>query len=110
VIERELELPVEDVGDGGEGRVGGVGPGLDRPDVPKDGEVRHGDDVHARVATGVAVRAELGQEARYVDARLLVELASRRLVERLGRPLEAARDRPHALVRALSAPHEQDVQ
>ena len=60
--------------------------------------------------SGIAVGAELGQQARGVDAGLLAQLALRRLVERLGRALEAARDRPHALERRLAAAHEQDVQ
>ena len=58
-----------------------VGAGDDRPDVSQDGEVRDRDDVRARVASGIAVGAELGQQARDVDARLLGELASRRLVQ-----------------------------
>ena len=71
-----------------------------------------GDDVHARVALGVAVRAELRQRDRGVDTdtRLLTELPLRGFVERLGRPLEAAGDRPHALERLLSAADEQYVE
>ena len=74
---------VEDVGDGDERSVRCVGAGDDRADVAKHGEVGDGHDVHARIASGVAVRAELGQQARGVDAGLLGELPLRRLVQRL---------------------------
>jgi hypothetical protein len=72
-----------------------VGAGDDRSHVAKDGEVRDSDDVHARVASGIAVGAELGQLARDVDAGLFGELAPRRLVQRLFRTLEPTGNRPH---------------
>ena len=73
-------------------------------------EVRDRHDVHPRIAPGIAVGAELGQERRAVDARLLAQLARRRLVQRLVRALEAARDRPQPLERLDAATHEQHVQ
>ena len=82
----------------------------DRPDVAQHGEVRDRDDVHARVAPGIAVGAELGQQARGVDAGLLGELAPRRLVQRLVGTLEPAGNRPHALERLLAAADEQHVE
>jgi hypothetical protein len=39
-----------------------VGAGDDRSHVAEDGEVRDDDDVHTRVASGIAVGAELGQQ------------------------------------------------
>ena len=96
--------------DGDERGVRCVGAGDDRPHVAKDGEVRDRDDVRARVAPGIAVGAELGQQARDVDARLLGELASRRLVQRLVGTLEPAGNRPHALERLLAPADEENVE
>ena len=110
VVEGELEPLLEDVRDGDERSVRRVGAGGDRADVAKDGEVPDRDDVHARVAPRVAVGAELGQQARDVDAGLLGELAPCRLVERLVGALEPAGRRPHALERLLPAPDEEGVQ
>ena len=62
----------------------------DRAHVAQHREIRDRHDVHARVAPGIAVGAELGQQARGVDAGLLDELPLRRLVQRLGAALEAA--------------------
>ena len=86
MVEREVDLPVEDVGHGDQR--GGRGIRAARRPLPtsrSDREVRDRDDVHARVAPGIAVGAELGQQARGVDAGLLAQLALRRLVQRLGR-------------------------
>src|SRR6266511_1628742 len=110
VVERELGPLLEDVRGGDERCVCRVGAGEDRPHVAKDGEVRDGDDVHARVASGIAVGAVLGQRARDVDARLLGELASRRLVQRLFRTLEPTGNRPHSLMRRLPPPDEKNVE
>ena len=110
MVERELDLPVEDVGDGEQGGGRRVGAFDDRPDVAQHGEVRDGHDVHARVAAGIAVCAELRQQACAGDAGLLGELALRRLLERLVRALEAARDRPHPLERRLAAADQEDVE
>ena len=63
VVERELDPPLEDVRGGDERGVGGIGACDDRAHVAKDGKVGDGDDVHARIASGIAVGAELGQEA-----------------------------------------------
>ncbi len=51
--------------------------------VPHHGEVPDRHDVHARVATRVAVRAELGQRGGGVDPGLLRELPPGCLVQRL---------------------------
>ena len=71
VVEGELDPFLEDVRRGDKRCVLGVGAGDDRSHVAKNGEVRDRDDVHARVASGIAVRAELGQQAGDVDAGLL---------------------------------------
>ena len=110
MVERELDPLLEDVRGGDERGVCRVGAGDDRSHVAQDGEVRDRDDVHARVAPGIAVGAELGQQARDVDAGLLGELASRRLVQRLFGTLEPAGNRPHALERLLPSPDEQNVE
>ena len=62
--------------------------------------------------SGSPYDAELRQRDRGpdADAGLLTQLALRCLVERLGRTLEAARDRPHALERRLATTDEQHVQ
>ena len=65
--------------------VRGVGARHHVSDVSQHREVGDRDDVHARVAAGIAVRAELRQHARGIDAGLLAELALRGFVERLGR-------------------------
>ena len=110
MVERQLELPVQDVGHGREAGVRGVGARHDVSDVSQHREVGDRDDVHARVAAGIAVGAELRQHARGIDAGLLAELALRGLVERLGRALEASGDRPHVLERRLATSDEQHVQ
>ena len=81
MVERELELAVEHVGDRDERGVRCVRAGDDRTDVAKHREVGDGHDVHAWIAFGVAVGAELGQQARRIDAGLLGELPLRRLVK-----------------------------
>ena len=75
MVEGELDPLLEDVGDGYERCVGRVRAGGDRSHVAQHGEVGDRHDVHARVARGIAVGAELRQEAGDVDARLLGELA-----------------------------------
>ena len=110
MVERELDPLLEDVRGGDERGVGCVGAGDDRSHVARNGEVRDGDDVHARVAAGIAVGAELGQQAGDVDAGLLGELASRRLVQRLFRALEPTGNRPHALERLLPSLDEENVE
>ena len=103
-------LPSSDVGHRHEGGGGGIRAGDDAAHVAEHGEVRDRDDVHPRVAPGIAVGAELGQQARGVDAGLLGQLSLRRLVQRLVGALEAAGDRPHPLERRHAAADEQDVQ
>ena len=110
VVERELDPLLQDLRGRNERGVRRVGAGDDRADVAKNGEVGDGDDVHPRVAAGIAVRAELRQQAGDVDAGLLGELAPRRRVQRLVRPLEAARRRPHPLERRLASPDEQSLE
>ncbi len=78
-------MPFSDVGHGREAGVRRVGARDDVPDVSQHREVGDRDDVHSRVAPGIAVRAELRQHARGIDAGLLAQLALRGLVERLGR-------------------------
>ena len=80
---------------------GGVGAGGDRPTSRSTARYAHRHHVHARIALRIAVRAELGQQARGIDAGLLAQLSLGGLVQRLGGQLEAARDRPHALERRL---------
>jgi hypothetical protein len=103
-------FPCRDVGGGHEIGLGGVRARGDRAHIAEHREVADGDDVHARVAPGVAVGAELREQAGDVDARLLGQLAPGRLVQRLVRPLEAARDRPHPLEGLLAAADEQHVE
>ena len=103
-------LPVEHVGHGDQRGVRGIGARGDRSDIAKHREVRDRDDVHARVALGIAVCAELLQHGSGVDAGLLAQLTLRRAVERLCRPLEAAGYRPHAFERRLTAADEEHVQ
>src|SRR3990170_2603210 len=110
VIEGQLELPVEHVGHREEGSVGGVRARDDRPNVAKHCEVPDRHDVHARVALGIAVRTELGEQARAIDAGLLDQLPLRCPVKRLSGTLEATRDRPHPLERRLTTAHEQHMQ
>ena len=110
MIERQLDLSVEHVGHGDQRGGRGIRAACDCPDISQDGEVRDRDDVHARVAPRIAVGAELCQQARRVDAGLLGQLALRGFVQRLGRPLEAARDRPHPFERRLAATDEEDVE
>ena len=110
VVERQLDLAGQSVGDGHEAGGDGVRARRDVAHLAQHREVGDGDHVHARVAPGVAVGAELRQQARAVDAGLLDELTLRGLVQRLVGPLEAAGDRPHALIRRHPAAHEQDVQ
>ena len=76
VVERQLELLVEDVRGRYERRFGCIGPGDERAHVADHREVRDGDDVHAGIASGIAVGAELLQQACRVDARLLAQLSA----------------------------------
>ena len=71
MIERQVDLPVEHVGHRDQGGVCGVRARHDRPHVAKHREIRDRHDVHARVALGIAVGTELGQQARAIDAGLL---------------------------------------
>ena len=102
VVERQLELLVEDVRGRHERSFGCIGPGDERAHVADHREVRDGDDVHAGIAPGIAVGAELLQQACRVDAGLLPQLSERCSVECLRGPLEAAGDGPHALERRLA--------
>ena len=90
--------------------VRGVGARYHVSDVSQHRQVGDRDDVHARVAAWIAVRAKLREHARGVDAGLLAELALRGFVERLGGSLEAAGYRPHVLERRLATADEQHVQ
>ena len=99
-----------DVGDRMQGGPGGVRPGDDPRHLAEHREVRHGDDVHARVASGIAVGAELLEELRAVDTGLLVQLPERGLVERLLGPLESAGNRPPALEGRDAASHEEHAE
>ena len=110
VVECELDRPVQGARDRDESGGGRVGSTLDPLHAAEDGEVRDRDHVHARVALGVAVGAELPQQTCPVHARFLEQLARGGLVERFIRPFEAAGDRPHALEGRYAATNEQDVQ
>ena len=94
VVEGQLEITVEHVGDRPQPGVGGVGAGDELADIRRHREVGDGDDVAPRVASRVAVGAELGEVAGRLDAGLLPQLTGGGVVERLVGPLEAARDRP----------------
>ena len=110
VVERQVDLAVQQIGDRNEGRCCSVRARLDLAHIANHCEVADGDDVHAWVAPGIAVGAELGQRDGGVDACLLAQLPPRRLVQRLAGTLETARDRPHPLERRLTSTHEQGVQ
>ena len=110
VVERQLDPLLEDVGDRDERGVCRVRSGDDRSYLAKDGEVADGDDVHSGVSSGIAVGAELGQQAGDVDAGLLGELAPRGLVQCLVRTLEPTGHRPHSFERLLPSPDEKDVE
>ena len=71
VVEGEFQGAVEHVGDGPQAGVVGVGAGVDPPDLRRDGEVADGHHVAPRVATRVAVGAELREMSGGVDAGLL---------------------------------------
>ena len=109
VIERQLDLAVQRVGHRNEGGPCSVGAGDDLAHFAKHCEVGDRDDVHSRIAPRIAVGAELGQQARPVDTGLLGQLPLRRLVQSLGGPFEAARDRPHPFEGRDSPTHEQHV-
>ena len=100
---------VEHVGDRDQRGIRRVRAGHDGPDVAQHREVPDGHDVHARIALGIAIGAELRQQARSIDTGLFAELAPRCFVQRLGRPLEATRDRPHPMKRRLSTAYEENV-
>ena len=110
MVEGELQGTVEHVGDGPQPGVVGVGARFDPPDLGRDGEVADGHHVAPRVATGVAVGAELREVLGGVDAGLLAQLADRGLVERFVGMLEAAGQRPRPFVRVGLTPHEQHHQ
>src|SRR5918996_3780406 len=107
VIERQVDLFVEHLGYRDEGGVCCIRARHHGPHVAKHCEVRDRHDVQSRVALGIAVSTELGEQARDVDASLLDQLPLRRLVQRLGWTLEAARDRPYPLEWRLPTTHEQ---
>ncbi len=110
VVEGEVDRPVEDVRRRRERGMGRVRSGREISHLAQHRQVRDRHDVHARIPSWVAVRPELVQERRPVEARFLGELARCGLVERLVRPLEAAGYRPHPFVRRHAATHEQHVQ
>jgi hypothetical protein len=106
MIERQVDLSVEHVGHRDQRGCCSIRPCHDSPHVAKHREIRDRHDVHSRVALGIAVGAELGQQACRIDSGLLGQLPLRSLVQRLGGTLEATRDRPCPLERRLTTTDE----
>ncbi len=74
MVERELFLAADRLGDGHQPSVCGVAPSCELTNVPKNSQEADGHDVHPRVAPWVAVRTELAQVVGRLDAGLLPQL------------------------------------
>ena len=110
VVEGQLEAAVDHLGDRPQRGVVGIGPGSQPTHVGQHREVGDGDHVHAGVAVGVAVGAELGEPHHALDAGLLTELSGGGLIQGFVGSLEAAGQRPRPPVGLAAASDQQHLQ